>query len=1008
MKTKNITPRNLDFFRFIILLLFFLFPPLSALKAEEPIGWVDLGLYGGQIYTIAIDPADSNTILAGSYYGDGLFKSTDGGENWESVDGFRNKIVYSISFDPENHQVIWVATCYYIYKSEDGGRTWKSYDPALNFGPFRFYYSLAIDPEDGDTVYVGTSGPLGFYTGGGIYKTIDGGKTWQKTSLIADHNVWGLAVDPQNSKKIWAVTGPEWVSKGSIYRSDDGGTTWSKVQTGLDKGWFYSVKVNPRNSNIVFVGGEKGLFKTKNGGRTWSQLKPNSWCRGFVFDPEEPDILFISWYDQENDETLISKSIDGGESWVSHDIYPLEFLCLSINPENNHILYGGDANLGVYKSNDEGRNWQAIRQGIRANQVYASAISPSGKLLVGSEAGIFLRNGAGTWEELLNLPGISVAISPEDENIIYAGSHWGFGKSIDSGKTWSFIYIPAEDSNKVSSIAISPQNQEVLYLGIFYASGTRGEIYKSTDGGESIKLIGTFSEPINLVKVNPKSNKVVYAGSGLFYAPEISGALYRSTDGGKNWEKTALTGKVINAIAIDPKQPNIIYAGCGGGSGFYSGLFKSIDGGDTWEEKDFGIPEDAAIMDIEVDPDNTSILYAATHRHGIYISHNAGNYWTLLGLSDFWIYNLLISGSNPFTSKLKLINGYKSVLSSTTIYAGSGSGILEFTGSGLGVITGTVTDAMTGLGITGATISTDTGGVALSLSGHYVMNTPAGQCTVTASMNGYQSSSIPGVLVMSGEDTTVNFILTPLEVQNNPPHIPANPYPANGATNQPLNLTLSWKGGDPDRDTVTYDVFLGTQNIPLLIKRNHPRTRYNLDSLKPSTIYYWKILARDSKGEESEGPIWHFATGEESCSQSPCPVSLVLGGEEESLTLLRRFRDEVLAKDGQGKRYITLFYRHAPEISLLLNKDPKLKLKTIGTIKELLPQIRSLLKGKEARFTPKIIEEIESLLDQFKAQASPGLKRTIEAIKEKWNQEVHDVPPLIARSRLFDLSLPSP
>jgi hypothetical protein len=324
------------------------------------------------------------------------------------------------------------------------------------------------------------------------------------------------------------------------------------------------------------------------------------------------------------------------------------------------------------------------------------------------------------------------------------------------------------------------------------------------------------------------------------------------------------------------------------------------------------------------------------------------------------------------------------------------------------MITGTVTDAITGLGITGATISTDTGGIALSLSGHYVMNTPAGQCTVTASMNGYQSSSITKVLVTSGEETTVNFILTPLEAQNNPPYTPANPSPSNGATNQPINLTLSWKGGDPDGDTVTYDVYLGTQDIPLLLKRNHASTRYNLDSLEPSTIYHWKILARDSKGEESEGPIWYFATGEEPCPQSPCPVTLALGEEERSLTLLRRFRDEVLAKDGQGKKYITLFYRHAPEISLLLDKNPDLRLKTIRLIKELLPQIRSLLKGKEARFTPEIIEEIESLLDQFKAQASPGLKRTIEAVKEKRKQEVHDIPPLIARSRSFDLSLPSP
>jgi len=405
-----------------------------------------LDLYGGQVYAIAIDPVDPSTMFTGSYYGDGLFKTTDGGNTWHSVDGFRNELVYSIVFSPQNHRIIWVATSYYIYKSTDGGQTWKSYDPALTLGQLRYYYTIAVDPQNGDTAYIGTSGPFGFTSLGRVYKTSDGGETWERTSLIADHDVWGLTIDPQNTQTIWAVTGPEWVRRGSIYRSQDGGASWSKIHTGLKRGWFYFIVIHPHDSNIVFVGGENGLYRSRDGGITWAQLEPKSWCRAFSFAPEDPDKLYTAWYDLKRDESVISKSTDGGETWVTRDIYPLEFLALSVHPGNNQVLYGGDAGLGVFKSTDEGESWYAVNEGIKANHVYDSTISFSGNLLVGSQAGVFLQNDAGGWEGLVPFPSRSVAISPENETTIFAGFDWGFGKSIDGGENWSFGFIPSAEA----------------------------------------------------------------------------------------------------------------------------------------------------------------------------------------------------------------------------------------------------------------------------------------------------------------------------------------------------------------------------------------------------------------------------------------------------------------------------------------------------------------------------------------------------------------------------------
>jgi len=297
-----------------------------------------------------------------------------------------------------------------------------------------------------------------------------------------------------------------------------------------------------------------------------------------------------------------------------------------------------------------------------------------------------------------------------------------------------------------------------------------------------------------------------------------------------------------------------------------------------------------------------------------------------------------------------------------------------------GIITGTIENSLDSSYITGANITTDTGGTALSLTGHYVMTAPAGQCTVTASKEGYRSSSISSIVVSEGGQTSVDFSLIPVGTQNSPPYNPTNPSPSDGATNRSLNLTLTWQGGDPDGDTVTYDIYFGTSDTPSLAKSNHNSTNYNPGTLEPNTTYYWTIVAWDSQGEKTEAPVWYFATGEEE-EPSPCPATVALEREEYNLSLLRKFRDEVLAEDVLGEEYIDLFYHHAPEISWLLLRDAELRSRTSHLLRMLLPQIRSLLEGYEVTFTNETMQEIESLLNQFEGQVSPELRDAIRGIR---------------------------
>ena len=266
--------RFLRAFLFIIFISFgFLSFPLSSLSQEVE-AWTDLGLYGGQIYDIAIDPSNPNKMFAGSYLGGGLYVTTDGGSSWQAVkaaetvqgeDTFKNHAVWAVKITPGNNNVIWAAHNYWVEKSTDGGQTWthiwNGWMQSSNYGTcsncpiwdqYRFCLSLAIDPSDpeGNTVFVGTSGRYTNWTPyGAIYMTEDGGDNWRKLKGPVfdepgdytdpedpgnfDYDVVDLSIDTSNPDVIvlWAVTrgdgtfiekaGPgDTVADGTLYRGE--------------------------------------------------------------------------------------------------------------------------------------------------------------------------------------------------------------------------------------------------------------------------------------------------------------------------------------------------------------------------------------------------------------------------------------------------------------------------------------------------------------------------------------------------------------------------------------------------------------------------------------------------------------------------------------------------------------------------------------------------------------------------------------------------------------------
>jgi len=328
-------------------------------------------------------------------------------------------------------------------------------------------------------------------------------------------------------------------------------------------------------------------------------------------------------------EALASPDVDGFSS--------PSVLRVLIDQRDSNVLYAATwlfteaPEHGIFKSTDQGQTWFTINDGLPDLDVTTIAMDPlnSDTLYTGVDGGIFKSiNGGDSWSP--TAPSVvynihDIAIDPLDSNTIFAGGDGtrSYSKSTDGGITWS----SSSGIGHPYSFAIDPRDSQTLYAGVFRGV-VGGAVYKSIDGGDHwfVANQGLPEAWVSTVVIDHQNSNIVYAGTAGY-------GLYKSTDGAAQW-KLSLTGTHLYVICLvmDPRDSNTLYAGTSADApGYPKRLFKTTDGGDTWNEADSGIVAQTWTYSLAIDPQDSNIVYAGTNR-GIFESIDAGDSWFAIGL----------------------------------------------------------------------------------------------------------------------------------------------------------------------------------------------------------------------------------------------------------------------------------------------------------------------------------------------------------------------------------------
>ncbi len=493
---------------------------VSGLKLRE----IGPALMGGRIADIAVHPSESSTwyVAVGS---GGLWKTTNAGVTWTPV--FDDQASYSIgtvTIDPNNPDVVWVGTGENVsgrhvgwgdgvYRSRDGGRSWEN----VGLGESQHIGKILVDPRNSDIVFVAAEGPL-WNAGGdrGLYKTVDGGETWNLVLEIdVNTGVTDAEFDPcnpdviyaaayQRRRHIWSLLagGPE----SGIYKSMDGGETWRKMTRGLPSGDMGKIglAVTPASPDLVYAtieaaADERGFYRSKDKGESWE--KRNSYTSGgtgphyyqeIEASPRDPDVVYQM-------DVFFHVTRDGGETFnylgTGREKHS-DNHALWIDPKNgNHLIAGTDA--GLYESFDDGITWRHFPN-LPVSQYYKVAMDnsePFYNILGGAQdlgtlfgpsrtmnvEGVRNRD----WYVPMGADGYGVAFDPTDPNILYfetqQGELWRHDRRSEEAidiKPQPAPGDPPERWNWDSPILVSPHSSDRLYFG-------SQRVWRSDDRGNS-------------------------------------------------------------------------------------------------------------------------------------------------------------------------------------------------------------------------------------------------------------------------------------------------------------------------------------------------------------------------------------------------------------------------------------------------------------------------------------------------------------------------------------------
>lgn len=661
------------------------------------IQWRNIGPFrGGRSAAVTGVPNKANLFYFGAT-GGGVWKTTDAGNTWSNIsDGFFGGSVGAIAVSEYDNNVIYVGMGEVtvrgnvssgdgMWKSVDAGKSWQH----MGLKDSRHITRVRINPKNPDIVYAAVLGDL--YKSSaerGVYKSIDGGKTWKKVLFVnADAGAVDLIIDPTNSRVLYASTWrvrrtPYSLSSGgegsALWKSTDEGETWTNISTneGLPKDiWGISgVTVSPVNSDIVWAlieNKDGGIYKSTDAGKTWKlinserKLRQRAWYYTRIYaDTQDENTVYVL-----NVEYHQSK--DGGKTFETFNAPHGDHHDLWIAPEDNQRMIIGDDG-GAQISFDAGENWSTNMNQPTA-QIYRVVTDNHfpyriyGAQQDNSTVRIAHRTDRGTigesdWENTAGGESAHLAVDPLNDDIVYGGSYGGLLARVNhkTGEQRMINVWPddpmghgAEDMKYRFQwnypIFFSPHNKKKLYaasnhLHITTNEGQSWEVISPDLTRNDPKTLGSSGGPITKDNTGVEYYGTIFAAvespfeEDLIWTGSDDGLVYVTKDGGKNWEnvtpKKMPEWMMINCIEVDPFTKGGAYiVGTRYKSGDYAPyIYKTEDYGKSWKLLTNGIAAEDFTRVLRADPKRKGLLYAGTE-NGMYISFDDGLNWNIFHLN---------------------------------------------------------------------------------------------------------------------------------------------------------------------------------------------------------------------------------------------------------------------------------------------------------------------------------------------------------------------------------------
>ncbi len=656
-------------------------------------------LMSGRIADIVIHPEDENTwyVAVGS---GGIWKTTNSGTTWAAI--FEEQGAYSmgcLALDPSNPEVIWAGTGENvggrhvgygdgIYRSADGGKSWKN----KGLKNSEHLSKIIIHPNDPNTLWVAAQGPL-WSKGGerGVFKTTDGGASWKQ--VLGDQEWTGatdLVIDPRHPDRLYAATwqrhrtiaaymggGPNT----AIYRSEDGGESWEKLSSGLPKGNMGKIglAISPQEPDVVYAAIELdrrsgGIFRSENRGAHWQKMSDEvaggtgpHYYQELYASPHQFDKIMLM-------DVRLQVSDDGGKTFkpMHHRNVHVDNHAIAFRKSDpDYVLLGNDG--GLYESFDKMAHWQFVAN-LPVTQFYKVAVDddlPFYNVYGGTQDNNTQGGPSRTdnihgirnadWQIILGGDGHQPATEPGNPDILYAQWQQGNLMRYDR-KTGEIVYIkpqPGIDEvperyNWDAPILVSPHDPKRLYFASqrVWKSEDRGDSWEAISGDltrnqERVQLPlmdqnWGWDAPWDMYAMSDYNSITSLSESplkaGLIYAGTDDGLLQVTEDGGLNWRKIevgSLPGlpktAFVNDIKADLIDENKVYVVLDNHKfgDFEPYAYVSHDKGNSWKSISAGLPERTLLWRIVQDHIKPELLFMATE-FGIYFTPDAGQHWVQL------------------------------------------------------------------------------------------------------------------------------------------------------------------------------------------------------------------------------------------------------------------------------------------------------------------------------------------------------------------------------------------